>query len=203
MQIVVATKNSGKVKELKRLLADLPVSLGGLNDFGCIVEVEETGETFKENAALKARGYALQTGIWSLADDSGLEVEALGGAPGIFSARYGGANASDEEKIQKLLRELNTVQNRERRAQFVCAMAISDPSGEIKYLAEEICGGRIALTPKGVNGFGYDPIFIPDGFEQTFGELSNEIKQKISHRARAAEKIIQYLRAFKPISLDQ
>jgi XTP/dITP diphosphohydrolase len=145
----------------------------------------------------------LQTGIWSLADDSGLEVEALGGAPGIFSARYAGANTSYQDKIQKLLDELKTTDDKERRARFVCAMAISDVKGEIKFVAEETCDGRIALTPKGANGFGYDPIFIPDGFGQTFGELADEIKQKISHRARAAEKIIQYLRAFKAVSLDQ
>ncbi|MDQ6785960.1 MAG: RdgB/HAM1 family non-canonical purine NTP pyrophosphatase [Acidobacteriota bacterium] len=204
MQIVAATKNIGKVKELKQLLADLSVCLRSLNEFPDVVEAEETGATFTENAVLKAQSYALQTGLWSLADDSGLEVEALGSAPGIFSARYGGASATNEEKIQKLLRQLNAkLSNEERRARFVCAMAISDAKGEIKYLAEEMCGGRIALTPKGTNGFGYDPIFIPDGFEKTFGELSDEIKQKISHRARAAEKIIQYLRAFTAVSLDQ
>ncbi len=145
----------------------------------------------------------MQTGFWSLADDSGLEVEALGGAPGVFSARYAGENATDREKIAKLLHELNETQDRRRLARFVCAMAISDEKGEIKFLTEGICNGKIALSPSGTNGFGYDPIFIPDDFEQTFGELSDEIKQKISHRARATEKIIPFLRGFYAVSLDQ
>jgi len=203
MQILVATKNVGKVKELKRLFADLPLYLRDLNEFPDVVEAEETGVTFAENAVLKAQSYALQTGVWALADDSGLEVEALGAAPGVFSARYAGESATDEEKIEKLLSELNTRQDKTRRARFVCAMAISDEKGEIKFLTEGICDGRIALTPKGANGFGYDPIFIPGGFSQTFSELSDETKGKISHRARASEKIIQYLRDFTAVSLDQ
>ncbi len=203
MQILVATKNVGKVKELKRLFADLPLRLRHLNEFSGVVEAEETGATFAENAVLKAQSYALQTGIWALADDSGLEVEALGGAPGVFSARFAGENATDEEKIQKLHDELNIRQDENRRARFVCMMAVSDEKGEIKFLTEGICAGRIALTPKGANGFGYDSIFIPDGFSQTFAELSNETKGKISHRAQASEKIIHYLRDFTAVSLDQ
>ncbi len=203
MEILVATGNAGKIRELKRHLDDLPVKLRGLSEFSHIVEVEETGATFAENALLKAKSYALQTNLWSLADDSGLKAAALGGAPGVFSARYGGANATDEENIEKLLNELNKKPQSERSARFVCAMAICDASGELKYAAEAVCTGTIAVTPTGTNGFGYDPIFIPDGFEQTFGELSTEIKQKISHRARAVEKIIDYLRAFTALSLDQ
>ncbi len=203
LKIVVATKNLGKVKELRKLLADLPLQLRSLNEFPNIVEAKETGASFAGNAVIKARSYALQTGFWSLADDSGLEVEALGGAPGVFSARYAGENATDREKIAKLLHELNETQDRRRLARFVCAMAISDEKGEIKFLTEGICDGRIALSPSGTNGFGYDPIFIPDDFEQTFGELSDEIKQKISHRARATEKIIPFLRGFYAVSLDQ
>jgi XTP/dITP diphosphohydrolase len=196
MQLLVATKNAGKIKELSQLLAELPVKLRSLNEFPNVVEAEETGATFAENAALKAQSYALQTGFWALADDSGLEVEALRGAPGVFSARYAGENATDEEKIVKLLQELNATQDNQRRARFVCAMAISDEKGEIKFLTDGVCGGKIALTTSGTNGFGYDPIFIPDGFEQTFGKLSGEIKRGISHRAKAAKKIIQYLRDF-------
>ncbi len=194
MEILVATKNAGKIRELKHHLADLPIRLRGLDEFPRVAEVEETGATFAENALLKAESYALQTNLWSLADDSGLEVAALGGAPGVFSARYGGENASDEENIEKLLNELNKKPENERSARFVCAMTICDPSGEVKYTAEASCAGRIAVTPAGTNGFGYDPIFIPGGFAETFGELSDEVKQKISHRARAVEKIIQYLR---------
>ncbi len=203
LEIVVATKNSGKVKELRRLLADLPLQLRSLNEFPDVIEAEETGANFAENAVIKAQSYSLQTGFWSLADDSGLEVEALVGAPGIFSARYAGENATDQEKIIKLLHELSETQDQERLARFVCAMAISDEKGEIKFLTEGVCKGKIALKPSGTNGFGYDPIFVPDGFEQTFGELSDEIKQKISHRAKAAENIITFLRGFYAASLDQ
>ncbi len=196
LQLLVATKNNGKVAELKNLSLDFPVRLRSLREFVDAGDVKETGENFKENAALKAQGYALHTGLWSLADDSGLEVEALRGAPGIFSARYGGKSATDQVKIKKLLRELNKKQNDERFARFVCAMAISDEKGEIKFVAEGICNGRISLEPRGNNGFGYDPIFIPAGFNKTFGELSSEIKQQISHREKASGKIIQYLGEF-------
>jgi len=196
LQILIATKNDGKVKELEDLLIDLPFKLRSLNEFPKAIEPEETGETFAENAILKAKSYALQTGLFALADDSGLEVEALGFAPGVLSARYAGEKANDSEKIAKLLRELNKTKDENRRARFVCAMAISDEKGEIKFLTEGICDGRIASTPSGANGFGYDPIFIPVGYAKTFGELSSEIKQEISHRAKAIKKIIHFLRGF-------
>ncbi len=202
-EILIATTNDGKVKELQNFLADLNMRVYGLSDFPEITEPVETGESFAENAALKAVFYALHTKIWSLADDSGLEVDALGGAPGIFSARYGGKGAGDEEKIGKILRELEQTSDEERRARFVCAMAISDETGDVKFIAEGVCSGKIALSASGTNGFGYDPIFIPDGFEQTFGELSGEIKQKISHRARAIAKIIKFLSSFTTLPLDQ
>lgn len=200
-QLLAATTNPGKIKELEKLFVDLPLTLRGLNEFPKASEIEETGATFAENAILKAKGYAEQLGIWSLADDSGLEIEALKGAPGIFSARYAGENTAYDEKIDKLLKELAQTDN--RRARFVCVMAVADETGEIKFSAEGACGGKIALSRRGTNGFGYDPIFIPEGFEQTFGELSARVKRKISHRARAAKKIIQYLRDFYGISLDQ
>lgn len=194
LQILIATKNSGKIKELEELLKNLPIKLRSLKDFPRIIEPEETGETFSENAVLKARSYALQTGLFALADDSGLSVEALNGAPGVLSARYAGENATDNDRTNKLLQELKNT--KDRRAEFVCAMAISDENGEIQHLAEGTCAGKIALTSGGTNGFGYDPVFIPDGFDQTFGELSAEIKQKISHRAQAIKKIIRFLRDF-------
>ncbi len=202
LNILAATKNIGKVHELKEFLADLPLQLRNLNEFSNVIDVEETGATFSENAVLKAKSYALQTGLWTLADDSGLEVAALNGAPGVFSARYGGENSTDEEKITKLLKELNKIQTEKRQARFVCAMAISDDKGEIKFLAEGFCDGTIALTPRGTHGFGYDPIFIPEGFEQTFGELESEIKMKTSHRAQAIKKIIRFLRSFIARQLD-
>lgn len=203
MQLLVATNNRGKIRELEELLAELPVVLKGLNDFQNVAEVEETGKTFVENAVLKASSYALQTGFWALSDDSGLEVEALGGQPGVFSARYGGENATDEDRINKLLRELNKTNDKSRRARFVCAMAISDEKGAIKFTTEGICDGKITFKPRGANGFGYDPIFVPDGFEQTFGELSSTVKREISHRARAIIKIIRFLRDFTGVELDQ
>ena len=196
LQLLVATKNDGKVGELKNLLADLPIELKSLSDFPLLRQVEETGETFTENAALKASGYARQTGLWSLADDSGLEVAALDGAPGVFSARYAGEKADDRENIEKLLRELGRNGDEIRAARFVCAMTIADDAGEIVFTAEDFCNGTIIDAPRGANGFGYDPVFVPVGYAETFGELPASVKQKISHRGRAAGKIIQYLRDF-------
>jgi XTP/dITP diphosphohydrolase len=203
MQLLVGTNNAGKIRELNELLEELPVEIFGLSSFENISDVEETGATFAENAVLKAESYARQTGFWALSDDSGLEVEALGGAPGVFSARYAGENAGDEEKIRKLLDELAAGNDEFRRARFVCAMALADENGDIKFLAEGVCEGRIALQPQGNNGFGYDPVFIPDGFEQTFGELSSTVKREISHRARAIQKIMRFLRDFTVLELDQ
>lgn len=191
----MATKNAGKIKEIELLLGDLPVVLRSLSDFPHVVEPAETGLTFAENARLKARYYAWQTNLRALADDSGLEVEALGDAPGVMSARYAGADAGDEEKIDKLLTELRETGSDNRQARFICAMAISDSRAEIEFETEGVCGGTIAFEPSGKNGFGYDPIFIPGGFYDTFGVLSADIKRKISHRARAAFTIIEYLRA--------
>ncbi len=193
-ELLIATKNAGKIKELKELLVNLPIQIRCSDAFPSITEPEETRASFAENAVLKAKYYALQTKLWALADDSGLEVKALNGAPGVFSARYAGENATAEEKIEKILQELNNI--RDRRARFVCTMAIADEMGEIKFVADGVCDGTIALTASGANGFGYDPIFIPDGFSQTFGKLSDQIKRKISHRARATDKIIQHLRRF-------
>jgi XTP/dITP diphosphohydrolase len=192
--LLIATRNRGKVRELEEMLADLPVKLRSLNDFPNVVEPEENGATFIENAELKATYYARQTGLCALADDSGLAVAALGGAPGVLSARYAGAEASDAERIAKLLREIEAAEN--RAARFVCAMAIADASGAIKFVGEGVCEGFITDAPRGANGFGYDPIFVPEGFAETFGELSGEVKRQISHRARAVNKIIAYLRAF-------
>ncbi len=203
MKLVVGTNNAGKIKELNELLADLPVEITGLGEFGNIFDVEETGTTFEENAILKADSYAVQTGFWALSDDSGLEVEALDGAPGVYSARYAGENAKNEEKIAKLLGELAKTGSESRRARFVCVMALANESGEIKFIAEGICNGKIADQPRGANGFGYDPIFIPEGFEQTFGELSSTVKREISHRAQAIKKIIRFLRDFTALELDQ
>ncbi|CAN5332218.1 XTP/dITP diphosphatase [soil metagenome] len=193
-QILIATRNSGKIKELKKMLEDFPFTLRSLNEFPNVSEPEETGATFAENAILKAREYAKSTNLWALADDSGLEVAVLQGAPGVFSARYAGKDASDKEKNRKLLEEMR--EKDDRRARFVCAMALANEKGEIKFLGEGICNGEIALKSSGINGFGYDPIFIPENYGRTFAELSGDVKRKISHRARAIRKIIDFLRDF-------
>ncbi len=195
-KILLATNNPGKIAELRSMIADLPFRVCGLADFPDIVEVEETGSTFAENARLKATGYALQTGVVALADDSGLEVDALGGRPGVLSARYGGDGTSFENKMKMLLGELKNVESADRSAQFSCAIAISDENGSILFESEGICRGQIALSPIGTGGFGYDPLFVPDGYEQTFGELSGAIKQNISHRSRAFSQIIPFLQDF-------
>lgn len=192
LTLLVATKNEGKIKELIQLLNDLPIKLKSLDDFENILDVAETGKTFAENAKLKAESYAVQTNCWTLADDSGLEVEALNNEPGVFSARYAGENSLDEENTDKLLNELEKTGSKNRRAAFICVIAVSDDKGKTQYLAKGVCYGTIAEKPKGTNGFGYDPVFIPDDFDKTFGELSRNLKQKISHRAKALRKIIDY-----------
>lgn len=198
-RVLIATKNPGKVAELRTLLADAAFDLLALTDFPGVGEVEEIGLTFSENAQIKAAGYALRTGLTALADDSGLEVQALDGRPGVLSARYGPQGSGFDEKMQQLLDELAETGDKNRRARFVCSMAVADVSGEILVAAEGRCDGRIAQKPRGTGGFGYDPIFVPDGFDQTFGELPSEIKQEISHRARAFREIIPFLRLFLAI----
>ncbi len=199
MQILIGTKNAGKIREMRELLAEIPVELRSLNEFENIAEPEETGATFMENAALKAVYYARKTGLAALADDSGLEVEALGGAPGVYSARYAGADSSDAEKISKLLQELKKSESQNRAARFVCALVLTNAAGGIIFQTEGICRGKIALSPSGQNGFGYDPVFVPEGFDRSFGELSGEIKSRLSHRARAIEKIIRFLRDLRAV----
>ena len=196
MELLVATGNAGKVREIFDLLKDLPISPRELADFAEIEEVEETGKTFTDNAVLKARYYACHLNLTALADDSGLEVDALDGAPGVYSARYAGKNATNDEKIDKLLRELAATNDKQRRARFVCVMALANAGGEILFTAKGICEGVIRGMPRGANGFGYDPVFVPDGYSQTFGELSGKIKREISHRARAISKIIEFLADF-------
>lgn len=193
LELLVASSNKGKVKEIKSLLKNQTIILRSLRDFENIKDVEETGTTFAENAALKAISYARQTSLWTIADDSGLEVAALKDQPGVFSARYAGEGSTDAENTNKILKKLKETKAADRSAQFICAIHIADQNGKIQFTAEGVCPGTIALTPIGINGFGYDPIFIPDGFDRTFGELSSEKKKEISHRAIAVKKIIEYL----------
>ncbi|PZO45186.1 MAG: non-canonical purine NTP pyrophosphatase, RdgB/HAM1 family [Pseudanabaena frigida] len=178
-KLVIASGNTGKVEEFRTYLADLGVTLIAKPDS---IDVEETGTTFIENAHLKASQVAIATNEWAIADDSGLEVIALGGAPGVLSARY--AN-TDSDRINRVLEELNSTSN--RAAQFVCAIAIASPDGAIAADAIGICKGEIAELPRGIGGFGYDPIFLVPELQKTFAEILPEVKAKISHRAKALE----------------
>jgi XTP/dITP diphosphohydrolase len=195
LDLLIATGNAGKLREFAQLLRGLPVRLRDLTEFPSVAEVAETGATFAENAVLKARGYYEQTKLWTLADDSGLEVAALGGAPGIFSARYAGTGATDETRRARLLAEISQLDDSARQARFVCVIALVEAATEPPKIFTGICEGLIAHEARGQGGFGYDPIFVPAGYEQTFGELAEEIKGRISHRARAATAVKAYLRA--------
>lgn len=201
--LLLATRNLGKLEELRQLLRDLPFDLYGLERFPGVEGVPETGESFIENASLKAVGYATQTRLLTLADDSGLEVDALGGSPGVFSARYAGEQASDIERTTKLLAELSRMDSLKRTARFLSAAAIASSEGEILNVSVGTCDGHIGFTPRGYLGFGYDPIFIPIGYEQTFAELKPEIKNQISHRARALVGAREFLRSLTIASSDR
>jgi XTP/dITP diphosphohydrolase len=200
--LVIATRNSGKLTELRQLLRGLPFTLRDLNSFPLIESVEETGATFAENACVKARAYAEQTRSLALADDSGLEVNSLGGAPGVYTARYAGHGASDTQRTDKLLATLSKGISGDRAARFVSAVAIANSGGRILSVSVGVCEGRIAKVPRGSNGFGYDPVFIPDGHSQTFGELSDEVKNQISHRAHALKGALDFLRSLTTASGD-
>lgn len=192
--LLVATHNEGKVREIRGLLEGFPLGVRWLSEFGRIPEAEETGATFVENAVLKARYYSSLTGLLTLSDDSGLEVEALGGAPGVHSARYGGRNLPYPEKMARLLDELTATNTEDRRARFKCVIALADPSSGAVNTFDGVCEGRLAHAPRGSGGFGYDPLFVPEGHTQTFGELPPEVKQHLSHRARALAKASAFLR---------
>jgi XTP/dITP diphosphohydrolase len=196
-EMLIATKNPGKVNEFRVLMQNVPVHLVGLTDFPSVPAVEETGTTFEENAVLKAVEYARLTGLWAIADDSGLEVDGLGGEPGVYSARYGGDDLSSDGRMSLVLERLTP--GASRAARFVCSVALADAAGNTLFTAEGICTGTIAERPLGTGGFGYDPIFVPDGFEQTFGELPDAVKQQISHRARATAVLIRYLLHFNEV----
>ncbi len=192
-ELLVATKNAGKVRELTELLGGVPLRLRNLSEFPNSPEVEETGATFEENARVKAAAYAAHARLLTLADDSGLEVFALNGAPGVRSARYAGDSATDADRIDLLLRELSRADTNDRRARFVCAVALHDPQSGTTEIFHGVCPGRIAPAPRGTNGFGYDPVFIPDGHSQTFAELPSAVKQQISHRAHALRQARDFI----------
>ncbi len=188
-EILLATHNPGKVEEMERLLTHLPVHWLTLADIGVETIIQETGETFAENAILKAKGYCELTGYWTLADDSGLAVEALGGHPGIHTARYGGAHCAPSDKWDLLLRELRGVVWEYRKAQFCCAMALALPDEKTIFTSEGICGGKIAFSSSCTSGFGYDPIFYIPEYARTMAQISPDKKDRISHRGQAARAI--------------
>ena len=199
VEILIATHNSGKIREVHDALHSLPIKLRYLNEFPNLPLVDEVGRTYEENAVLKALGYAKETGLCALADDSGLEADALAGGPGVHSARFGGENLSDHDRIQKLLAALSEEPRMRRGARFVCCMALAgwEPTGtgnlQLLTLIEARCEGSIALQPRGANGFGFDPLFVPEGHLATFAELPKEVKAKISHRAQALAAIRAFL----------
>ena len=185
MRLLVATNNPGKIREYDDLLAGLRLDLCGLAEVGLDAEVEETGQTFAENALLKALAYGRASRLLTLADDSGLEVEALGGAPGVYSARYAGKGASDADRYRKLLAALESVPWEKRAARFRCVIALAWPDGRVETF-EGQCDGVIAFEPRGTNGFGFDPVFYMPEHGCTIAELPAEVKNRVSHRARAA-----------------
>lgn len=192
-KLLVATHNQGKVREYRELLADLPLEVTYLDPEGITVEVEETGATFEENARLKATAYAGLSGYWTWADDSGLEVDALGGAPGVYSARYAGPDATDADRYRKLLAALTAVPWGRRTARFRCTVALATPDGEVRTV-DGVCEGVIAFGPAGSNGFGYDPVFYFPERNQTMAQLPPEVKNQVSHRARAAQGALALLK---------
>jgi len=190
--LVVATSNPGKLREMQAYLADLGWELTLKPEE---LEVEETGDTFAANACLKASQVALATGNWAIADDSGLQIDALGGAPGVYSARYG---KTDSERIARVLRELDNQTS--RQAQFVCAVAIARPDGAIALQSEGVCRGEILESPRGNGGFGYDPIFYVPEKKLTFAEMTPDLKRSISHRGKAIEALVPQLAILQQIS---
>ena len=193
-KLLVATRNAGKLRELTQLLGDVPCDLVSLDDVGIDHEVDETGATFDENAALKAETYCRLSGIITLADDSGLEVDALGGEPGIRSARYAGPDVSDADRVAFLLAKLADTSPDTWSARFRCSIAIAAP-GEDVELHSGACEGRIVPKPRGKNGFGYDPIFEFPNMGLTMAELPTRLKNALSHRALAAQSAVKSLSA--------
>jgi XTP/dITP diphosphohydrolase len=195
LEIVIASKNSGKIKEIKSFYSDLKrVKWLTFKDFDNFPDIFENGNTFFENAELKARGIACFTNKMTLADDSGLEVDFLGGRPGVLSSRYSGKTATDKENRNKLLKELETVKElSERAARFVCSMILWDPHNGPVFKTRAVCEGFIGFEEKGSGGFGYDSIFVPSGYDKTMAELSLEEKNKISHRGKALKALYEFI----------
>jgi len=190
MELIVATQNPGKIREIREILRGLKDRIIPISELYPDFDVEEDGQTYVENASKKALAAARLTGRPAMADDSGLEVRALGGAPGVVSARFGGKSLPQPEKNRRLLESLQGAQD--RSARFVCVIAVATPEGRVET-AEGICEGRIGFEEQGKGGFGYDPIFVVEGYGKTMAQLDPEIKNKISHRAKALMKISEVL----------
>jgi XTP/dITP diphosphohydrolase len=192
VDLLIATGNAGKVREFREMLGADRFIWHDLSQFPEAVPVPEIGETFEANASLKAAGYARQAGMWALADDSGLEVDALGGKPGVHSARWAqlhGTGAGDADNNATLLKQLEDIPDSNRTARFVCALALSDPSGRIILTARDSVEGRILRASRGSNGFGYDPLFFVESLGKTTAELAPEKKHEISHRGKALRRL--------------
>ena len=196
MKLFLATSNLHKVKEMKEILADMEVEILSPADFNELPIVKEDAEDFKENALKKAKVMSEYVDLPSIADDSGLVVEALDGRPGVYSARFAGEDATDKENNNKLLKLMEGIEEKNRRAYFACAMAFVTPV-DYQEVVTGKCRGKIIDSPRGEQGFGYDPLFAPWGYERTFAELGEEIKNKISHRAEALRKMKKVLREYK------
>ncbi len=192
MDVVLATRNKKKIEEMKRIIADLSISIQTLDDFIGCPEVEEEGVTFEENAVKKAQTVARYTGKPSVADDSGLEVYVLNGDPGTLSARYAGEDADDRKNIEKLLFEMRSIADEQRGARFVCCIALAFPEGSVKTFFGYV-EGMIGREPRGFQGFGYDPVFYPEGYNRTFAEMTADEKDALSHRGKALRKLQRYL----------
>jgi len=197
MEIVLATRNKKKIEEIRRIAADLPITVLSLDDFPDCPETVEDRDSFEANAIKKAIEVAMCTGKISLADDSGLEVDALGGAPGVYSARYApdATSGNDPKNYEKLLKDLKNIPAQERSARFVCSLAIAYPDGRTKTFFG-YSRGRIGFEPRGEKGFGYDPVFLPEGLDRTFAEMAAEEKDSLSHRGKALEKLAEFLHSF-------
>ena len=191
--LVIGTHNRKKGEELADLLTPLGFRVLTLDAFPNAIQVVEDGDTFAANAALKASQQAVHLGQWVLADDSGLAVDALRGAPGVYSARFAGPSATDEDNNRRLLADLGDLPLEKRTAHYVCHVSVADPSGVIRAESHDVCRGRIRVEPSGANGFGYDPLFEVVEYHRTFGELGVRVKQVLSHRSRALRAIVPKL----------
>ena len=194
MRIIAATQNKHKIREMEAITTDFGIEILTQEEAGLpVVEIEETGATFEENSALKARTICSKSGLPAIADDSGLSVDVLGGAPGIYSARYAGSAADDAANNEKLLATLSDVPAEKRTGRYVSVITLAYPDGRLLTARGE-CAGTLLTAPRGSGGFGYDPLFVPDGTEMTFAEMSAEQKNRISHRARALARLREILK---------